>query len=50
MYHVEMYARVRRACMVEGMSVREASRVFGVKLLLSSDYVPLIEKRKCHLG
>ena len=29
MYHVEMYARVRRACMVEGMSVREASRVFG---------------------
>ena len=30
MYHVEMYARVRRACMVEGMSVREASRVFGL--------------------
>ena len=29
MYHVELYARVRRACMVEGMSVREASRVFG---------------------
>ena len=29
MYHVEMYARVRRACMVEGMSLREASRVFG---------------------
>ena len=29
MYHVEMYARVRRACMVEGMSVGEASRVFG---------------------
>ena len=32
MYHVEMYARVRRACMVEGMSVREASRVFGLHL------------------
>ena len=29
MYHVEIYVRVRRACMVEGMSVREASRVFG---------------------
>ena len=29
MYHVELYARVRRACMVEGMSLREASRVFG---------------------
>ena len=30
MYEVEMYLRVRRACMVEGMSVREASRVFGL--------------------
>ena len=30
MYHVELYAGVRRACMVEGMSVREASRVFGL--------------------
>ena len=29
MYHVAMCARVRRACMVERMSVREASRVFG---------------------
>ncbi len=29
MYYVELYARVRRACMVEGMSLREASRVFG---------------------
>ena len=29
MYHVDLYARVRRACMVEGMSLREASRVFG---------------------
>ena len=28
MYHVELYARVRRSVMVEGMSVREASRVF----------------------
>ena len=25
-----MYARVRRACMVEGMSTREAARVFGL--------------------
>ena len=30
MYHVELYARVRRSVMVEGMSVREASRVFGL--------------------
>ena len=30
MYKVELYARVRRACMVEGMSTREASRVFGL--------------------
>ena len=29
-YNVELYARIRRACMVEGMSVREASRVFGL--------------------
>ncbi len=27
---MEIYARVRRACLAEGMSVREASRVFGV--------------------
>ena len=25
-----MYVRVRRACMVEGMSIREADRVFGL--------------------
>ena len=31
MYHVELYLRVRRACMVDGMSVREASRVFGLR-------------------
>ena len=31
MYRVEMYARVRRlTCRVEGMSTREASRVFGL--------------------
>ena len=30
MYRVEVYLRVRRAVMVEGMSVREASRVFGL--------------------
>ena len=27
---MEMYARVRRACMVDGMSTREAARVFGL--------------------
>ena len=30
MYRVELYARVRRACHVEGMSTREASRVLVV--------------------
>ena len=30
MFTVEMYVRVRRACMVEGMSVRETARVFGL--------------------
>ena len=30
MYKVELYVRVRRAWMVEGMSTREAARVFGL--------------------
>ena len=30
MYRVELYLRVRRACMVDGMSIREASCVFGL--------------------
>ena len=30
MYSVDLYARIRRACHVEGMSVREAARKFGV--------------------
>ena len=30
MYKVELYARVRRACMVEGVSTREAARVYGL--------------------
>ena len=30
MYLVDVYLRIRRAVMVEGMSVREASRVFGL--------------------
>ena len=30
MYKVELYARVRRACLAEGMSVQEAARVFGL--------------------
>ena len=46
MFPVEMYVQVRRACMVEGMSVREAPRVFGLhrdtvrKMLIYS--VPLV--------
>ena len=27
---MELYLRVRRVCMVDGMSIREASRVFGL--------------------
>ena len=30
MYKVGIYLRVRKACFVEGMSVREAARVFGL--------------------
>ena len=30
MYSVEIYQRIRRACHVEGMSIREAARQFGV--------------------
>ena len=30
MFQVEVYLRVRKAVMVEGMSIREASRVFGL--------------------
>ncbi len=30
MYSVELYARVRRACHVEGLSEREAARLFGI--------------------
>ena len=30
MYHVEIYQRVRRACHVEGMSIRQAAKFFGL--------------------
>ena len=30
MYRVDVYLRVRRAVMVDGMSMREAARVFGL--------------------
>ena len=30
MFQVDVYLRVRRGVMVEGMSIREASRVFGL--------------------
>lgn len=29
MYSVDIYNRVRRSCLMEGMSAREASRVYG---------------------
>ena len=30
MYQVDVYLRVRRAVMVDGMSIRDVSRVFGL--------------------
>ena len=30
MYSVDLYGRARRACHVEGLSVREAARDFGL--------------------
>ena len=30
MYQVDVYLRVRRAVMMDGMSIREVSRVFGL--------------------
>ena len=30
MYQVDVYLRIRRAVMVDGMSIREVSRVFGL--------------------
>jgi len=30
MYSVDLYGRVRRACHVDGMPIREATRVFGL--------------------
>ena len=48
---MEMYARVRRACMVEGMSVREAAREFGlhrdtVRKMLKYSVPPGYRRRK----
>ena len=45
MYIVDLYFRVRKFCLVEGMSVREASRVFGlhrdtVRKMLSNPVPP----------
>ena len=51
MYKVEMYARVRRACMVEGMGIREAAREFGlhrdtVRKMLQYSVPPGYRRRK----
>ena len=55
MYRVDLYARVRRACRVEGMSTREASRVFGldrktVRKMLSFSVPPGIAATSRHGG
>ena len=51
MYRVELYLRVRRACIVDGMSIREASRVFGlhrdtVRKMLAHSVPPGYRRRK----
>ena len=51
MYQVELYLRVRRACMVDGMSTREASRVFGlhrdtVRKMIASSVPPGYRRRQ----
>ena len=51
MYTVDIYARVRRACIVEGMSVREAAREFGlhrdtVRKMLKYSIPPGYRRRK----
>ena len=51
MYQVELYLRVRRACMVDGMSIREASGVFGlhrdtVRKMLAHSVPPGYRRRK----
>ena len=48
---MEMYARVRRACMVEGMGIREAAREFGlhrdtVRKMLQYSVPPGYRRRK----
>ena len=48
---MELYLRVRRACMVDGMSIREASRVFGlhrdtVRKMLAYSVPPGYRRRK----
>ena len=45
MYSVDVYLRVRRAVMVEGVSIREASRLFGlhwdtVRMMLANSVPP----------
>ena len=50
MYSVDVYGRVRRACHVEGMSIREAAWVFGlhretVSKMLRFSVPPLTSKR-----
>ena len=51
MYKVEMYLRVRRACMIDGMSIREASREFSlhrdtVRKMLAYSVPPGYRRRK----
>ncbi len=55
MYKVDVYLRVRRAVMVEGMSIREASRMFGlhrdtVRKMLAYSTPPGAGGRPHHAG
>ncbi len=51
MYNVDVYSRIRRACHVEGMSIREAARQFGlhrstIKKILSFSLPPGYRRSK----
>ena len=45
MFKMDVYLRVRRAVMVDGMSMREAARVFG----LHRDTVRQYQKEQCKM-
>jgi transposase len=50
-YQVEVYARIRRAVQVDGMSIREAAREFGlsrktIRKMLQFSLAPGYQRKK----